>query len=93
LWWFRTCETFGCEAGHDFARRWTRFFGCRAASHTYIIGPWQSGLHILEPGQSPDWPLDEGLAEGTPDSPEKALWSTPGKPNTIFCLTSRLPDG
>jgi hypothetical protein len=37
LWWFRTCETFGTSAGHDFARRWSRFFGCRAAGHTYVI--------------------------------------------------------
>lgn len=93
LWWFRTCETFGAEAGHEFARKWSDFFDCRVASHTYIIGPYQSGLHVLSPGGRPDWPLDEGLAEGTTSNPERAEWSTPWKPNTIFCLTSELPDG
>ena len=88
LWWFRTCETLGCVSGHDFARRWTDFFECRVAGHTYIIGPWQSGLHCLEPGEEPDWPVDEGLAEGTPQRPKKALWSKPGEPNTISCLAN-----
>ncbi len=86
LWWFRTCETLGCEPGHEFARRWTQFFECRVAGHTYIIGPWQSGLHCLKPGEEPDWPVDEGLAEGTPENPKKALWSKSGEPNTISCL-------
>ena len=27
LVWFRTCETFGASAGHDFARAWTDFSG------------------------------------------------------------------
>ena len=92
LWWFRTCESFGAEAGHEFARRWTDFFECRAASHTFIIGPWQSGLHLLRPGHEPDWPTTEGLAEGTPDAPEKALWSTPAQPNTITCLHGHIPE-
>lgn len=91
MWWFRTCETFGCEAGHEFARRWSGFFDCRVAGHTYIIGPWQSGLHVIGPGEEPDWPLDEGLAEGTPEAPRKALWSKPDEPNTISCLHNRHP--
>ena len=91
LWWFRTCETFGCVAGHDFARRWCDFLHCRAAGHTYIIGLWQSGLHLLAPGQQPDWPVEEGLSEGTPEEPTKALWSKPGEPNTITCLHNRHP--
>ncbi len=91
LWWFRTCETFGGKPGHEFARRWTDFFDCRVASHTYIIGPWQSGLHVLSPGEAPDWSLEEGLAEGTPEAPERAEWSTPMEPNTVFCLTPGDP--
>ncbi len=91
LWWFRTCETFGCRPGHRFAKEWTRFFGCRAAGHTYIIGPWQSGLHCLRPGETPGWSVYEGLAEGTPENPEKALWSKPWEPNTITCLQNRHP--
>jgi hypothetical protein len=47
LWWFQTCETFGAESGQRFAKAWVNFFDCRAAGHTYIIGPFQSGLHLL----------------------------------------------
>lgn len=90
LWWFRTCETFGTDAGHRFATEWTRYFGCRAAGHTFIIGPWQSGLHVLAPGDEPDWPVTEGvreLAEGRP----RARWSGPFAPNTITFLHGRPP--
>jgi hypothetical protein len=93
LWWFRTCETFGAHRGHDFARRWTSFFDCRAAGHTFIIGPWQSGLHSLAPGAEPDWSADEGLADGTPDDPAEALWSGPLEPRTITCLSGSIPEG
>ena len=93
LWWFRTCETFGAERGHDFARRWTDFFGCRAAGHTYVIAYWQSGLHSLEPGTAPTWPVTEGLEAGTPAAPEKALWSRRREPNTISCLRGSIPEG
>ncbi len=90
-WWFRTCETFGCRPGHEFALRWTRFFERAAAGHTYIIGPWQSGLHVLEPGEEPSWSIHEGLAEGTPERPERAYWSGALRPSTITCLKMRLP--
>ncbi len=93
LWWFRTCETFGAAAGHRFARAWTDFFGCRAAGHTFIIGPWQSGLHSLSPGEAPGWSVTEGLKEGTPDAPGRARWSHPFAPNTITCFHGALPDG
>ena len=91
LWWFRTCETFGAKLGHDFARAWTDFFGCSAAGHTYIIGPWQSGLHRLKPGATIDWELSEGLQAGTPDAPQKSLWSKFRAPNTISCLRGDVP--
>jgi hypothetical protein len=91
LWWFRTCETFGAEAGQRFAREWTDFFNCRAAGHTYIIGPWQSGLHCLRPGEVPDWSVWEGIDEGTPEEPVKALWSTANAPNTLSCLGNSHP--
>lgn len=93
LWWFRTCETFGADRGHDFAKRWTEFFGCRAAGHTYVIGYWQSGLHSLRAGDAPDWSTDEGLEVGTPTSPEKALRSRRHEPNTISCLRGTIPEG
>lgn len=91
LWWFRTCETFGCAPGQRFARRWVERFGCRAAGHTFIIGPWQSGLHTLDPGRSPTWSPTEGLAEGTPEAPKEALWSARHQPHTISCLHGAIP--
>jgi hypothetical protein len=91
LWWFRTCETFGTDAGHTFAREWSRFFDCRVAGHTHVIGPWQSGLHLLEPGQEPHWPQDEGLPPGVP-RPARARWSTRRGPNTVSFLSGRIPD-
>lgn len=93
LWWFRTCETFGADDGHAFARAWTEFFRCRAAGHTYIIGPYQSGLHTLTPGQRPHWSPTEALIEGTAAEPVRALWSTRREPNTITCLHSKIPAG
>jgi hypothetical protein len=93
LWWFRTCETFGAEVGHDFARRWTDFFGRRAAGHTYVIGSWQSGLHSLEPGDRPAWPADEGIAAGSAAEPAKAKGSRPWAPNTISFFRSSIPEG
>jgi hypothetical protein len=92
LWWFRTCETFGRPVGHDFARAWSRFLGCRAAGHTYVIGVWQSGLHSLLPGEEPTWSTEEGLPPGEP-APAFALSSRPGAPNTITCLHGRVPGG
>jgi hypothetical protein len=92
LWWWRTCETFGAHAGHDFATRFTRFLGCRAAGHTYVIHAWQSGLHVLAPGADPDWSPAEGLREGTPDAPRKARSSWPGAPSTVTCFTAAVPE-
>lgn len=93
LWWFRTCETFGGEAGHAFARSWADRFGCRVAGHTFIIGPWQSGLHLLEPGRQPRWSAEEGIIEGTAAAPRRAAWSTARSPNTISFLHGRIPSG
>lgn len=94
LWWFRTCETFGAEPGHRFAEAWTDFWGCQAAGHTFIIGPWQSGLHSLRPGERPTWSVVEGLAAGQdPRAPTKAVWSTRTMPNTISCLHGEVPAG
>lgn len=64
LFWFRTCSTFATERGQQFARAWTRFFGCRAAGHTFVIGPLQSGLHTLSPDAEPSWSTTEGVGAG-----------------------------
>lgn len=82
LWWFRTCDTFGTQVGHQFAREWTKFFECSAAGHTYNILFWQSGLHLLRPGQEPDWPIDEGVVPGLAHGQH----SHRRAPLTISCL-------
>jgi hypothetical protein len=91
LWWFRSCETFGTTAGHEFATAWTRFFGCRAAGHTHVIGFWQSGLHALLPGATPHWSAGEGVRSGA--TADIAQASRPGAPNTITCFHGRVPEG
>ncbi len=92
LFWFRTCETFGCVPGQDFAQRLADQLGCRVAGHTFIIGHWQSGLHSLLPGNAPTWSVHEGLREGTPESPNQAFWSRMWKPNTISFLHGTVPE-
>jgi len=92
LIWFRTCETLGATAGIDFAERLADYTGARVAGHTYIIGVHQSGLHGLGPGTRADWSPAEGLADGTPDAPQRAHWSQRTAPNTITCLSGAVPD-
>ena len=89
LWWFRTCETFGTRAGQDFARAWTRFLGCRAASHTYVINILQSGLSVLAPGEEPSWSEDEGVMPGAPRARPSHLRA----PRTITCFHGAVPPG
>ena len=92
-WWFRTCETLGAHAGHDFAQRWSDFMGCAVAGYTFVIGVWQSGLHRLRPGERPHWSLWEGIRRGRPEAPEKAYGSGPTRPHTISFLDGRVPTG
>jgi hypothetical protein len=87
LWWFRSCDVFGTQVGHDFARAWTRFFGCRAAGHTYTINILQSGLHLLRPDEEPSWPLDEGVVPGLSHASESSVLA----PRTITCLHNTVP--
>jgi hypothetical protein len=91
LVWFRTCETLGARAGHDFAMQLADTLGARIAGHTYIIGFHQSGLRGLSPGTRPDWAADDGLDEGTPEEPRRAKWSRPWAPRTIRALTPAVP--
>jgi hypothetical protein len=92
LFWLRTCESFGAVRGLSFASALGDFMGCRVAGHSYVIGVWQSGLHALEPGARPSWDPAEGIAEGSPQRPIRALPSSPAAPNTISCLEARIPD-
>jgi hypothetical protein len=93
LVWFRTCETFGAQAGLSFAARVADYFGCQAAGHTYVIGAWQSGLHSALPGRTPAWSPEEGIARGSASSPERAHHSAPWRPHTIHFLVGRVPEG
>lgn len=88
LVWFRSCNVFTGHEGHLFATIMTSMLGCNVAAHTYIVGPWQSGLHVAEPGKAPHWPIEEGIAD---DGGYK--WSLPWSPNTVFCLTGKIPEG
>lgn len=93
--WFRTCSTFGADRGRRFARRWAECMGCRVVAHTHNIGFFHGGLRSLRPGQDPGWPREEGIAEGTAETPLKmkmtglAWWRYP---NTITCLHNEFPD-
>lgn len=87
LFWLRTCASFAGADGQGLARDMTRALGCRVAGHTHNIGPWQSGLHSLAPGEDPSWSLDAGLVDGKP------LWSRPWAENTITCLHGSVPNG
>lgn len=91
LWWFRTCETIGGHAGQAFATAWTHHMRSRVAGHTTIIGPWQSGLHMLAPGTHPQWSPQEGIIEGTAEAPLKARWSTRTQPRTVSALRASVP--
>jgi len=93
LLWFRTCETLGARSGQDFAAALGDATGARVAGHTYVIGFYQSGLHCLGPGERPHWSGTEGLAQGSAEQPETARSSSPDAPNTITCLTGRIPEG
>lgn len=88
LVWFRSCNVFSGKEGHLFASAFSKFMNCKVASHTYIVGPWQSGLHTITPEQEPSWSLEEGF-----DKNGEKLWSMPWSPNTIFCLTGNIPKG
>ncbi|MGH7294356.1 MAG: hypothetical protein ACRELB_05465 [Polyangiaceae bacterium] len=92
LVWFRTCETFGAEAGRRFAERVAGELDARVAGHTYVIGALQSGLHGLVPGATAHWPVSEGLASGSPAAPERALVSSPSAPHTIHFMNGRVPE-
>ncbi|MEL7368359.1 MAG: hypothetical protein AAFN74_05565 [Myxococcota bacterium] len=90
LWWFRTCETFGRQAGHEFAKRFADYLDSRVAGHTYVIHWAQSGLHSIGPGQTPRWSTQEGVHA---DGRRRGLWSSFSSPNTVSCLHGTIPEG
>lgn len=86
--WFRTSGTFAGEAGHKFSQVWAKSLDCRVAGHTFDLGFFQSGLHIVTPNDVPQWPMTEGIAEGTAAKPITLRKSMPWCVNTLTCLNS-----
>lgn len=84
--WFRSCNVFAGHEGKLFAVTMSKILNCKIAAHTYIVGPWQSGLHTIKPDEKPSWSVEEGI-DG-----EKFKWSMPWSPNTVFCLTNKFPE-
>jgi hypothetical protein len=84
LIWLRCCSAFG-HRGRTFASGLADRLGCRVAGHTFVIGFFQSGTHVLAPGEAPSWDpaegvrFDSGRAVG-------ALGSSPFAPSTVTCL-------
>jgi len=89
--WFRNCGVFSGKPGHRFAKAWANNMGCTIAAHTYIIGLWQAGLNTCKPGEEPSWPLDEGIALGTPSRPLKLKNSMPWSEKVGFVLRASIP--
>jgi hypothetical protein len=51
--------------------------------HTFIIHLLQSGCQVLRPGQTPDWPEDQGV----PKRKNKShIWSDPLRKKTVTAL-------
>lgn len=90
--WFRACNVAATSEGQLFMQSLANLLGCRIAAHTFIVHPWQGGLHTIGPGEEPDWPIDEGVRVKKDGSLEM-LWTKPWSPNTVFCLTSEIPEG
>jgi hypothetical protein len=91
LVWFRCCSTFGALAGRRFAARAASRLGCRVAGHTFIIGAFQSGTHVLRPGEHATWDEGEGVQRDAAGKAVEARWSGPSEPGTVSCLALDLP--
>lgn len=92
VWWWRTCQTYGSEYGHRFAKHFTNILNCKTVGHTHIIGFRQSGGQVLMPGEEPKWSVDEGIKERPPGRWPVAKRSSLRAPNTILCLQGFVPD-
>jgi len=85
LVWFRMCSVFFGAKGQAFAERTANELNCRTAGHSHVIGPWQSGLYSLKPGQTPSWAVGNGVWRSV-----KSGWR---KQRTVFCTNMSFPDG
>ena len=90
--WFRACNVAATSEGQLFVQSLANLLGCKVAAHTFIVHAWHGGLHTIEPGQEPYWPIDEGV-KVSKDGKLQMLWTKPWSPNTIFCLNGKIPEG
>ena len=74
-----------------FAARAASRLGCRVAGHTFIIGAFQSGTHVLRPGEHATWDEGEGVQRDAAGRAVEARWSGPSEPGTVSCLALDLP--
>ncbi len=80
--WFRQCNCFTGQPGHDFAVAASAAFGATVVGHTFIIHAWQSGTRVLRQGRKPDWDLTEGKKKRIPNK-GKLLLSAPLRRRTV----------
>jgi hypothetical protein len=90
--WLRCCSAFGGREGRKFAPALAERIGRRVVGHTFVIGIPQSGTHSLLPGQTPDWPLEEGVVMKDGE-PARSKSSSFFAPNTVSFLRLDLPLG
>lgn len=88
LLWFRACSVFQNMSGQSFSQKLANGLGCTIAGHTFVIGPFQGGLHTRRPNTEPSWPFHEGTLKSK--WPDHLKW---WNPNTIFCLRTKIPEG
>lgn len=84
--WFRVCSAFQGVQGHEFAAAVSRAVDCNVAGHTRIIGVLQGGLHVIKPGETPHWPVEEGELKT-----RLAYFGLEWGNNTVFALAANVP--
>lgn len=89
-WWWRTCLSFAGSEGRLFAYRCANLLGCVVIGHTYIIWLWQSGVHLIRPGDTPSWPIGEGWSHHGGE--RVGQWSWPWSPETVSALSKGVRD-
>jgi len=89
IFWLRTCASFQGAIGKDFAKMLADTLGCRVAAHTYNIGVFHSGRHILAPGETPTWSEYEG-SEVDSNGVRRSVMSHPGIAGTKLFIQDNI---